>query len=120
MQSLDYASQSNYCEVFDCTVYDSAAPYLLGRRWITNVGLQFVKYNQFDYANASPITIKSSYDGGVKYNYVDNLASGDIVLTRINHSNPDSGYIVLKFVYVIDDSDTTNANNDKYIFNVKK
>lgn len=89
----------------------------LSKKWSSPAGLNFVRFNDFDYANASYISIKQAYEAGVKKSFVDQINNGDIILTRLSHSDPDSGYVVVKLVYIIDDDST---NFDRYIFNIKK
>ena len=108
------------CDIRDDSAIDSVRSYALSKKWVSEVGLQFVKFNDFDYANASPESVKSSYAAGLKSFFVSNITPGDIILTRVNSSHPDSGYVAIKIVYVIDAIDTTSANGDKYIFNYKK
>jgi hypothetical protein len=101
----------------DVSVLDTLGNYSLSRKWISSASYKFIKFNGFDYANASYESIKQSYDAGVADYSIDNVSSGDIILTRIPSAPSDSGYMAIKIVYVID-QDSTNA--DSYIFNVKK
>ena len=101
----------------DSTVNDSSGTYLLSKKWFSPAGLKFVSFNGFDYANATYASLKQSYAAGVKKDFISNITAGDIILTRLTASNPDSGYAAIKLVYVIDD---TSAVFDRYIFNIKK
>ncbi|MBI3502651.1 MAG: hypothetical protein HY063_12745 [Bacteroidetes bacterium] len=101
----------------DSTVNDSNGTYLMSRKWVSPAGLKFVRFNDFDYPNATYASLKQSYAAGVKKSFMTNITQGDIILTRLSNSNPDSGYMAIKLVYVID-ADTTGF--DRYIFNVKK
>jgi hypothetical protein len=89
----------------------------LSRKWSSPAGLNFVRFNDFDYANASYLSIKQAYEAGIKKNFIDQITHGDIILTRLPDTDPDSGYIAVKLVYIIDDDST---NFDRYIFNFKK
>lgn len=89
----------------------------LCKKWISPAGLQFVRFNDFDYANALHEDMKVAYEVGIKKNFIEQLNDGDILLTRFPNSEVDKGYIAIKLVYVIDEDST---NLDRYIFNVKK
>lgn len=89
----------------------------LSRKWTSPAGLSFVRFNDFDYANATHSDMKQAYEIGIKKSFVDQVSAGDIILTRLPDINPDSGYAALKLVYLIDDDST---NFDRYIFNIKK
>jgi hypothetical protein len=90
---------------------------ILSRRWDSPAGLNFVKFNSFDYANATYVSVKNAYSAGIKKEFVDNLMDGDIILTKLNHSSPDSGYAAIKIIYVLDWNST---NFDRYVFSLKK
>lgn len=89
----------------------------LSRIWASPAGLNFVRFNDFDYANADYLEIKQAFEAGIKKTFIDQVTSGDIILTRLPNAEPDSGYIAIKMVYIIDDDST---NFDRYIFNIKK
>lgn len=102
----------------EATVNDSLGTIdTLSKKWISPAGLQFVRFNDFDYANASSDDMKEAYEVGIKKNFVDKLTDGDIILTRFPNSEAEKGYIVIKLVSVIDNDST---NFDRYIFNIKK
>ncbi len=89
----------------------------LSKKWISPAGFQFVRFNDFDYANATHTDLKNAYEAGIKKSFVDKLADGDIILTRFPNSETDKGYIAIKIVSVIE-KDSTDL--DRYIFNFKK
>jgi len=89
----------------------------LSRNWISMAGLQFIRYNDFDYANATYISVRKAYEVGIKNPYLYDINEEDIILTKLNKINADSGFVVIRIVNVID-SDSTLT--DRYIFNVKK
>lgn len=84
----------------------------LSRKWASPYGIKFVKHNSFDYGNATDLTVQNAYNSGIKNDTLRNIATDDIILTKINNS-----YIALKLIYVIDDPGKTN---DKYIFSIKR
>lgn len=101
----------------DSSVDDSTGTYLLSKKWVSPAGLKFVRFVDFDYANATPGTLKQAYEAGIQKNFIANIAQDDIILSRLPVSNPDSGYLAIKLVYVIDQD---SSDFDRYIFNVKK
>jgi len=113
-----YSSQLNYklIHIKDNSV-DSVNHNTLSRQWISTAGLKFVLFNGFDYANASYSLVRNSYEAGMKVSIIKDIKEEDIILTKLVNSEPDSGYIAIKMVYVIDSDSTLN---DRYIFNVKK
>jgi hypothetical protein len=94
----------------------SDSPVLL-KKWISPAGLKFVRFNGFDYANCTNLSVRNSYNAGIKTEFVDNLTIGDIFLTRINPSGITEEYIAIKIVNIIDD---TGSEWDRYLFNLKK
>lgn len=94
----------------------SDSPVFL-KKWVSPAGLKFVRFNGFDYANCTNISVRNSYDAGIKMEFTDNIAVGDIFLTRINFTAPVEEYVAIKIVNIIDDS---GSAWDRYIFNLKK
>jgi hypothetical protein len=109
-------ADSSIINIMDVT-NDTINPTTLLRKWESPAGNKFVRYNDFDYANASFSFLKNSYDAGMKNTFVENIASGDIILTKIGNPFVDTGYVAIKVIYVIDDDST---QLDRYIFNFKK
>ncbi|MBI4945941.1 MAG: hypothetical protein HY840_06025 [Bacteroidetes bacterium] len=101
----------------DSTVTDTNKTYLLSKKWFSPAGLKFVRFVDFDYANATSVTLKQSYEAGVKKDFLSNIAVDDVILTRFPSNNPDSGYVAIKLIYVID---ADSCDFDRYIFNIKK
>jgi len=85
---------------------------ILSREWISNSGLLFSKNNSFDYANATLEGVKDTYDNSVKKEFVDQINSGDIIISKI-----EDNHLVIKIIYVIDE---LNSEDDRYIFSIKK
>jgi hypothetical protein len=90
---------------------------VLSKKWHSPAGLKFVRFNDYDYVNATLQNAKAAYDAGLKKPVIDNISSNDIIITKLNNTPIDSGYVVIKLIYVID---TDSVFNDKYIFDVKK
>lgn len=87
----------------------------LSLSWISPAGGKFVRYNGFNYPNATDSLLIDGYNSGTKFNKVDNLAVGDVILTKLG-SVPNATYLVLKLT-AINDPDSTDQ--DYYVFNVK-
>ena len=94
----------------------SDSPVLL-KRWVSPAGLKFVKFNGFDYANCTNVSVRNSYNAGIKTEFVDNISVGDIFLTRTNFNDTIEEYVAVKIVNIVDD---TGSDWDRYIFNLKK
>lgn len=104
--------------ILDATMPDTTVTVdTLSKKWTSPAGLKFVRFNDFDYANAGYTDIKQAFEVGIKKSFIDQIGNGDIILTRLPVSDPDSGYVAIKLVLIID-IDSTNF--DRYIFNIKK
>jgi hypothetical protein len=98
-------------------IADTSNSSVLLKRWVSPAGIKFVRFGGFDYANCSNISVKNSYDAGIKVDFVDNLIQGDILLTKIPVTKTTETYVVLKVVNVID---APGSEWDRIIFNLKK
>ena len=84
--------------------------------WISPAGGRFVRFNTYDYANATDSSIVDAYNAGLDLPKVDNIQNGDIILTKLGStSSTDYAAILITGVY---DPDSTNL--DYYLFNIKK
>lgn len=98
-------------------ISDTSNNSVLLKRWVSPARLKFVRFNGFDYANCTNISVKNSYDAGIKFDFIDNLIQGDILLTRISDKSTSESYIVMKIVNVID---SPGSEWDRIVFNLKK
>ena len=98
--------------VVDTLLLDSS----LSRTWISPANIKFVRFNNFDYANATNSSVKSAYETGIKLDYITNITDNDIILTYIPSLGESNGYYAIKVIFVIDD---VGVEQDKYIFNFK-
>jgi hypothetical protein len=105
-------SDSSTLDLLDATS-DSINPGLLSRSWKSLNGTRFVRFNDFDYANASYNYLLEVFEAGIKKSFVQNLQPDDIVLVR----DPGNRYYAIRMVYVIDNEDIAE---DRYIFNIKE
>ncbi|HEX2395127.1 MAG TPA: hypothetical protein VHI78_07265 [Bacteroidales bacterium] len=89
----------------------------LSNKLFSPSGCTFVKFNDFDYGNASSVKVKSAYAAGIPLTEVSNIHVNDIYIIKINKSSPQEIYAVLKITGLFDNDGT---ENDFYEFSVKK
>ena len=118
MIPLNYeTSSSKNKHIEDNTIIDSLhVDSSLSRTWISPANLKFVRYNNFDYANATSSSVKNAYKSGVKVDHLNNISTNDIILTYIPSLSEETAYYAIKIIYIIDD---VGVEQDKYIFNIK-
>lgn len=116
-------SDSSVIHIMDVS-NDTANTDSLFRKWMSPAGLNFVRFNDFDYANCTYLTMKNSYEAGIHKNFIDRLQEGDILLTKLpaymdstSQTLIDSSYFAIKIINIIDNNGT---EFDRYIFNIKK
>lgn len=105
-----------YMNIIDAT-NDTVNPNTLIRKWESPAGNKFVRFTDFDYPNTTFNMLRNSYNAGVKNTFIENISSGDIILTKIGNPFVDTGYVAIKVVLIIDEDST---QFDRYIFNIKK
>ncbi len=86
-------------------------------KWVSPSKCQFVKFNDYDYGNASSTTAKSAFDAGIKLTEIANIQLNDIYIVKIPRLAPDNVYVVIKITNLID---YDGKANDFYEFSVKK
>lgn len=103
-------------DVQDVPVSSSATE--MSRTWRSPAGGRFVRFNEFDYANATDISLEAAFLAGVPSETISDVQVGDMILVRLG-SLPDTQrfYAVMKIMDVIDEPGT--ADNDRYVFNMK-
>ncbi|MBK8497605.1 MAG: hypothetical protein IPL52_02010 [Flavobacteriales bacterium] len=90
----------------------------LSRSWISPANGRMLRYNGFDYANATDISLKNAYTTGIPLQQIDNIQVGDIILTRLGSLPANtSHYAAIRVTGLVDDAGT--ADEDRYIFNLK-
>lgn len=82
------------------------------RTWYSPSGIKFVRYNSFDYANATESMIEDAYNTGLKVEVLYDINQNDIMLTKIGNK-----FCAIKLIYVIDE---VGVQNDRYEFSIKK
>ncbi len=95
---------------------DSVNGQTLSRKWISPAGMKFVRFNDFDYANATETSLKNSYNAGNKRDFITNITDDDVLLTKLDQDTA-TCFFAIKIVNVIDQD---SVNLDRYIFNIKK
>ena len=90
----------------------------LSRKWISPAGGQLVRFNSFDYANASDQSLRNAFNAGIPLEEVQDLAVGDIILTKLGSLPANTSfYAAIRIVDIYDEGGT--AENDRYSFNMK-
>ena len=85
----------------------------LSRSWASPTDtILFVRFNSFDYGNATNESVKAAYNTGIKNDTIRNLQDEDVLLTRIGDR-----YLAVKVFFVTDQS---GSENDRYIFSIKR
>ena len=98
-------------------VYDYHAPQtdsaLLSRQWRSMTGLEFVRYNDFNFPAATVKYLHDSYLAGNKFSSIGNLTLGDIIL--VGRGNDAIGVFQIQNIY-----DEEGFENDRYELTFKK
>lgn len=105
-------SDSSQVDLVDATS-DSLSPNILSRTWKSYSGIRFVRFNDFDYANATFNYLTEVFEAGVKKSFISDIKADDIILVRTLKNR----YYALRLVYVIDNDQIAE---DRYIFNIKE
>jgi len=84
----------------------------ISREWDSPSGIKFVKFNDFNYPEATALTVSQSYINGLKLEKLSSISYNDIVL--IGRNNTAIGVVLI--VNVFDEDGTAN---DRYLFNLK-
>ena len=98
-------------------IADTSDSDVLLKRWLSPAGVKFVKFSGFDYANCTDLSAQDAYNAGIKLDFVDNLAQGDIFIARVPSTKSAYSYVVIKIVNIIDNPGSTS---DRYVFNIKR
>lgn len=96
-------------------IYDympELADDILSREWRTNTDVLFAKANNFNYAKATLISVKNTFNDSNKDKFVNNISPNDIILFGKNNS-------IFGVIQITDVVDNVGVNNDYYRFNIK-
>lgn len=90
----------------------------LSRSWISPADGRMVRFNSFDYANATDISLKNAFNSGVPLEQVDDIQAGDVILSRLGSLPANTSYYTaIRITDIVDDAGT--ADEDRYVFNMK-
>jgi hypothetical protein len=98
-------------------IADKSTTDVLLKKWVSPAGLKFVKFDDFDYGNCTELTASNAYNAGIKFDFVNDIAEGDILITKILNMESTDIYVVIKIMNIID---SPGNASDRYIFNIKK
>lgn len=90
-------------------------PAQVSHSWNSNNGAKFLKFDSFDYANATKASIQAAYATGTSQSQVTNIQAGSIVLIQTLRNNTIHYYAI----QVVSINDDTVGTNDFYLFNMK-
>lgn len=106
---------SRIADTLNMHLADTSKSDVLLNRWISPAGVKFVKFNGFDYANCTNVSIQNSFESGIKTEFIENMNIGDIYLVRVKNSS--TSYVAIKIVNIVD---APGNEWDRYVFNLKK
>lgn len=114
--NLEYLT-NNLSDVSLMDIYDlcdnSDTLYLLSRNWGSNTGIQFVRFNQFDFASATVEAIETIFNNSSPSNFIYDVQVGDVIFVGKNQKA--LGVIQIATIY-----DVSEEQNNRYIFHYKK
>ena len=99
-------ADSTYIDIYD---FSTDSTQIFKKEWRSMTGIQFARFNDFDFENANHISVKNAYISANKSTKLTNISNDDIVL--IGLENEALG--VIKVVNVYDESDNMQ---DRYYF----
>lgn len=85
---------------------------LLSGEWRTRTDVDFVRFNDFDYADATPLSLENLYNASRRSNAISNIRQGDIII--VGKSNKVWGVFLVTLCY-----DQEGVENDGYLLNYK-
>jgi len=101
----------------DMHIADTTHSETLLNRWVSPADAKFVKFNGFDYANATAQSAKAAYTAGIRNDFINTVAVGDIYITKIRTRDLKEIYPAIKITGIIDEA---GSESDRYVFNIKK
>lgn len=100
----------------DIQDFPSDTTSALARSWISPAHGKFVRFNGFDYPNATNVTVSNAYASGAKLDILDNIQLNDVIIIKLG-SVADEKYVVLKITGI---TDAPGKEYDSYSFSIKK
>jgi len=93
---------------------------ILSRTWMSPAGGTFVRFNGFDYANATDSSAAQAFSTGIPLPQINNLEALDIILMQlgdtIQNAVPKIAVIQITGINNVD----TTTSQDSYIFSIKQ
>ncbi len=88
----------------------------LAKTWVSPARGKFVRFNGFDYANATNVSLVNSYSSGAKLDILDNIQLNDIIITKLGSLSSEK-YAVIRITGI---TDAPGKESDSYLFSIKK
>ena len=88
----------------------------LAKSWVSPAHGKFVRFNGFDYPNATDVIVNNAYASGAKLDIMDNIQLNDIIITKLGSVSSDK-YAVIKITGI---TDAPGKEFDSYTFSIKK
>jgi hypothetical protein len=88
----------------------------ISHSWVSPAKGKFVRFNGFDYPNASDVSAENSYNSGAKLDIIDNLQINDILIVKLGSVSAEK-YVVIKITAI---ADAPGKEFDTYTFSIKK
>jgi hypothetical protein len=88
----------------------------LSYSWVSPAHGKFVRFNGFDYPNATDVTVENAYTSGAKLDIIDNLQINDILIVKLGSVTAEK-YVVIKITAI---ADAPGKEFDTYTFSIKK
>lgn len=96
----------------------SSSDTQLSRSWVSPAGGRMVRFNGFDYANATNVSVRNAFNSGVPAEELNNIAVNDIIIVRLGSLPANvSHYALIRITDILDVDGT--ADDDRYTFNLK-
>lgn len=114
-QTFDLASVDT--TLTDVDIYAYAAPNdtseALSREWRTCTNTEFVRFNDFDYAQATSISLSNLYNAAHRTNRIADITNGDKII--VGKDGQAWGVFLIVMCY-----DEDGVNEDGYLLNFKR
>lgn len=118
--AYDLEANAGVMSTVDSTFRDvqdgSDTASVLSLVWNSPAGGKFVRYNSYDYANATDTTAANAYVSGVKLTQLSGIALSDIIITKLG-SVTGNKYVVMRVTDIVD---VAGKDGDYYEFSIKK
>jgi hypothetical protein len=107
---VDYYD-NEYIDFADMSV-DSIHGNALSNSWYSPAECKFVRFQGFNYPEATNEMLQDSYNYGIKENIIQNISPNDIIIIG-------RGDIAKAVIYIVNVLDNDTTLNDRYFLNIK-